>query len=253
MFDTLFLMDETYQRRIEAARQRAIARRTAAAVDWTPDLKWQPELNLKAASWPNWSLFPVQPAPGLTPTRKLTPDQCVDHGVFRYVERVLPRGHALLTASGNRRGTVMFDTDLVIPCLYDVRRGDINPWMSITPLEVLTLRAGTRHAYGHTVIAGLGLGWQLAQVLVKPKVTQVTLVERSPELIDWILPRVLAKVGPHHAQVDAVIGNAYDVVPKLHADVALIDIYPGYGGNTFVDCPNIERVWCWGSARRGGA
>lgn len=42
-------------------------------------------------------------------------------------------------------------------------------------------------------------------------------------------------------------------VPKLAADVALIDIFHSYGGNDFVACPYITRVWCWGSQYVNGS
>jgi hypothetical protein len=34
----------------------------------------------------------------------------------------------------------------------------------------------------------------------------------------------------------------------MTADVALIDIFPHYGGNEFPRCPSIKRVWCWGAS-----
>ena len=51
-----------------------------------------------------------------------------------------------------------------------------------------------------------------------------------------------------------VVGDAADgaeavaKIVELLPDVALVDIFPGYGGNSFPRCPNIGRVWCWGSA-----
>lgn len=262
-----FLMDEHMQRRMEEARQQTVQRRTGAAVDWTPDTPWRRELNITAKSWQRWSLFDVLPMPGLA--QDVAPEHHVDSPLasFRYVERVLPRGEALSTVSGSTRGTVMFDGDVAIPCLYELRRltDRANPWMSITPMEVMTLRVGTRAAVGDVVVAGLGLGWQLTQVLLKRSVTRVTLVERSLDLVEWILPRVLEKMTSHcirhsdaqyvvsmdgvtEKRLDVIVDNAHNIVPKLHADVALIDIFPNYGGNTFAACPHIKKVWCWGAA-----
>jgi len=35
----------------------------------------------------------------------------------------------------------------------------------------------------------------------------------------------------------------------MTADAALIDIDKSYGWNTFPYCPNITKVWVWGSAK----
>ncbi len=223
--------------------------RLCHAVDWHPETAWQPELNFTARSWERWSLFSVRPARGARPIERVRARERVDSptGRFRYVERVLPAGVAIATYDGERLGTAMFDGDVVVPCLYELSRETSAPWMSLTPMEVLTLRQGTALAKGHTVVAGLGLGWQLAQVLARGA-TRVTLVERDQELVDWVLPRVLDAVAGHAvtAPIEVIVGDAYQVVPTLEADIALIDIYPRYGDNTFPACPNIERVWCWG-------
>ncbi len=223
-------------------------RRLAQAVDWHAETEWQPELNLNARSWERWSLFSVRPAPGARPIERIRARERVDSPTsrFRYVERVLPAGVAIATYSGSRLGTVMFDGDVVVPCLYECGRGTA-PWMSLTPMEVMTLRPGTRLAAGHTVVAGLGLGWQLAQVIAVGKATRITLVERDQELVDWILPRVRSQVASAASvPLDVIVGDAREVVPALAADVALIDIFPSYGDNLFPPCPRIGRVWCWG-------
>jgi hypothetical protein len=64
----------------------------------------------------------------------------------------------------------------------------------------------------------------------------------------------MPKITPHLGQpVEIIVGDAYAVVPKMHADVALIDIFPDYGGNSFnVHCPNIAAIWCWGSSSTSG-
>ncbi len=219
------------------------------AVAWHPEAAWQPELNFTARSWERWSLFSVRPARGARPIERIRARERVDSptGRFRYVERVLPAGVAIATYNGSRLGTVMFDGDVVVPCLYERARDGTAPWMSLTPMEVMTLRPGTRLAAGHTVVAGLGLGWQLAQVIAAGKAARITLVERDQELVDWILPRVRSQVASAASvPLDVIVGDAREVVPALAADVALIDIFPSYGDNLFPPCPNIARVWCWG-------
>jgi predicted RNA methylase len=159
----------------------------------------------------------------------------------------------------------MFDGPVNIPSLHERGYDGVvwkeDPWMSITPMEMLTLRPGTKLAKGHTVVAGLGLGWQLAQVLAKRSVKKVTLVERSQELIDWVLPRVPG-IDACRDRLEIICGDARDVLANFAADVALIDIFPGYGSNEFFVTydnderfrggrsrpKNIPNVWCWGAS-----
>ena len=56
-------------------------------------------------------------------------------------------------------------------------------WMSLTPLEVESQELGFRHAFGNTVVMGLGMGWIAANCAMNPRVAQVTVVERDPEVI----------------------------------------------------------------------
>ncbi len=128
--------------------------------------------------------------------------------------------------------------------------------MSLTPAELMTLRPGTRMAKGHTIIAGLGLGHQLIEVAKRLPVKRVTVVELDEELADWIMP----VIRPHlRKKVDVVIGDAYEVIPKLKGDVALIDIFPGYGdGFRRVEelrraSPGIKKFWGWGTSEMTGA
>jgi hypothetical protein len=174
-------------------------------------------------------------------------------GNFRYTEVILPAGEWITVAQGNRRGDVCFDEDVAVPRLnaandHIIRENNQRsgfkdrPWMSITPMEILTQRPGLRRAKGHTVVAGLGMGWLLRQVALKKSVKKITLVEVSQELIDWVLPSLaLTK------DVDVICGDARTVLPDMEADVALVDIWMDYGGNSFKKCPGIDYVWCWGS------
>jgi len=51
-----------------------------------------------------------------------------------------------------------------------------------------------------------------------------------------------------------IVGDAYEVLPTLSADVALVDIFPSYGGNEAAmmqlrkRCPKIKKMWGWGTA-----
>ncbi len=261
-----FLLTDTQIRNMEELRLRDVARRLPLAVPWTDDIKWAPELTIQTKTFPKFRLFDVKPL-RFQDINSATMSQVVQSPGrhFVYAEKVLPKGHTLPTVCGRRRGTVMFDRDILIPCLHEVATFGSgwcrNPWMSITPMEMMTLRPGTKRAKGRVIVAGLGLGHQLIQVSKRTQVQEIVLVEKSRELVDWLLPRIKT----HLARPidDVVIGDAYKVLRKMVADVALIDIFPSHGSNSFTEwvpvsptvsarreqpipTPGIKSIWCWG-------
>ncbi len=91
----------------------------------------------------------------------------------------------------------MWDGPVSIPALherlsYNKDHWDQVPWMSLTPMEMMTMRHGTKRARGRVIVAGLGLGHQLIEVSKRKQVKEIVLVEKSQELVDWILPRTNA-------------------------------------------------------------
>lgn len=246
--------------RLEADLQR----RLATCVPWSRKTQWQPQLDIQAASYPTINLF-AEVAPSTGEVNDLDPaaGECVDSptGRFRYVLRVHPRGVQLQTWWGRQIGSVLFDGDVLLPVLFEREDSDPSrpfrrfPWMSLTPAELLTLRPGTKMARGRVVIAGLGLAHQLIEVGKRNAVDSIVVVERSHELCDMIMPRamsVLAELG--RTQVEVVVGDAFKVLPKLKADVALVDVFPAYGDNRKAmvalrkQCRNIRKLWDWGAS-----
>ncbi len=57
-------------------------------------------------------------------------------------------------------------------------------WMSLSPHEIESQELGCRHASGHTVVMGLGMGWVAINMALNPKVIMVTIIERDPEVIE---------------------------------------------------------------------
>lgn len=56
-------------------------------------------------------------------------------------------------------------------------------WMSLTAHEVESQELGFRHAFGNTVVMGLGMGWIAANCAISPRVTHLTVVERDPDVV----------------------------------------------------------------------
>jgi hypothetical protein len=253
---------------LTADQQRALIERHRLRLGqcepWSSALAWKPELNIQGATYKVLELWPGLAASD-APVDALEPGQFVDSPSrrFRYCVRLHRAGQTLLTWWGAQVGTVLFDTDVIIPALYQARgptdpgNGDWceTPWMSLTPAELLTLRPGTRLARGRTIVAGLGLGHQLIEVSRRMQVKRVVLVELDQELVDWILPRIT----PYLKKPLAVhVGDAYAIIPTLQADVALIDIFPGYGdgfarvAELARRSPKIKKFWGWGTSEMTG-
>jgi hypothetical protein len=57
-------------------------------------------------------------------------------------------------------------------------------WMSLSPREVESQELGIRHAFGHTVVMGLGMGWVAINIALNSNVDRVSVIEHDPEVID---------------------------------------------------------------------
>lgn len=258
------------QRREQKARdEEALRERLTKAEPWTDKTPWRRQLTLTAASWQPRSLFTVEPTLCNDVNNETERDGkfvVSPGGKFLYCEKLLPKHGLLALLQGSRKGNVLFDDVVRIPSLHE-RSGEskywrAEPWMSLTPSEIITQRPGYRLARGHVVVAGLGLGWALVDVFRKRSVTKVTLVEISQELVDWVMPALAPHLRGLGKDFDTIVGNAKDVLVDYKADVALIDIFPDYGSNDFWvnggdgkrfsgRPKNIDTVWCWGSAPMG--
>lgn len=242
-----------------------VRRRLASCVPWSRSTRWQPELNITGASYKTLNIFP-EVRPSDREVYDLRPGEFADspNKEFRYAVKLHRRSHPLTTWWGPNLGTVVFDDDVEIPILFQRKEGgepgewNVYPWMSLTPGEILTLRVGTKLAKGHVVIGGLGLGHQLIEVSKRNAVKEITLVELSQELVDWYLPQVVPHLGGKKLNVH--VGNAFEIIPTLKADVGLLDMFPRYGENHAPTkqlarkSKGIKKMWGWGTSeepRRG--
>jgi hypothetical protein len=255
-------MTPKMRREQEERRKQDLEVRLAKAEPWTAKTPFRRSLTLTAASWQPRSLFHVEPTMCNDVNNEDKPEgkfALSPSGRFLYCEKILPAGAPLALHQGSRKGTVMFDGPVRIPSLHE-RSGTskhwrADPWMSLTPSEVITQRPGYKLARGHVVIAGLGLGWALTDVFKKRTVSKVTLVEISQELVDWVMPVIAPQLRGLGKDFTTIVGDAKEVLRDLKADVGLIDIFPDYGSNDFYvngggssRPKNIETIWCWGSA-----
>ncbi len=106
-------------------------------------------------------------------------------------------------------------------------------WMSTTPSEIESQQIGQAGAHGHTVVLGLGLGWQAANAALKPDVTHVTVVERDPAIIALIEDQgVLAQLPPEaQGKIEIVTADANFWKPAAPVDTLLADIWEKTDGD----------------------
>lgn len=148
------------------------------------------------------------------------------------------------------KGAVMFTGPVHIPVLIGAGG---NPWMSLTPNEVITLRDGVKWAQGNTLIAGLGMGWFTERVLQSSKVNHVTQVELDPDIINFFGGPLKEKYGDRIEFVQADIYDYLKMVDINNFDSAEFDIWPSlidaYHDEDFQaikDSHNGGLVWGWG-------
>jgi len=265
MLDIISFLNPEFAKNMREQEERANQRRlkTAEFVDWNPKIKWTKHLNIKAESYKQYRLFYIKSTDGPAKPNQTESGAFVDSptGQWRYMHPTIHAGQKLSTWYGSSVGDVMFDGSVTFPAIFERNNyhSDIiyenTPWMSLTPAEIISMRGGTRRAKGRVVVAGLGLGYQLIEVSKRKQVKEIILVERSQELVDWLLPRIKELMA---MPVEVIVGDAYKEMPKIKADVGLVDIFTGYGGNDWErdklrsTCKDIDYIWAWGASTVSG-
>ena len=100
-------------------------------------------------------------------------------------------------------------------------------WMSTTPWEIESQEIGLAAARGHTVVLGLGMGWQAANAALHPDVEHLTVVERDPGIIALIKEQGVLDQLPAAARdkVEIVQADADFWRPAAPVDTLLADIW----------------------------
>lgn len=131
----------------------------------------------------------------------------------------------------------------------------LETWMSLTPFEIESQELGCHHAFGRTVVMGLGMGWAAGETALNPNVTRVDVVELDPDVLAvaeaqgtfrQLPPEAAAKVHLHNA-------SALDWVPDEPVDTLLADIWLPLNGDERVEevrrmraNTGASRVYFWG-------
>ncbi len=213
-------------------------------VPFDPNFKWERRITFTADSYTKWlkDTFPIIKT--LTPiSRNEALEKSIDQYGIEVGDKVLyllsmpmwdyqasyffstPRltRVGLSIYRGNTEGTVYFDKAIVIPVLAD--SSSLEPWMSLTPNEILTLRGSIRRAKNDTAIAGLGMGWVARKILERKQVNKLTIYEKCSEVAEYFGRPLTEDFGD---RVSIACCDAYAADWMKH-DVALWDIWSSYG------------------------
>lgn len=132
--------------------------------------------------------------------------------------------------------------------------------MSDTPAEVGDAKWFVAEATGDILVGGLGLGIVARQLLDKPKVGHVTVVEISPDVISLVHPYLKPKYGGY---LDVIQADIFDWKPPngYKWDYAWYDIWDTICGDNFYEMGRLkrkfrryatkQRCWCERETRRG--
>lgn len=124
-------------------------------------------------------------------------------------------------------------------------------WMNITPIHNETIKQMYSHydiAYGNVLVTGLGFGIASLWIASKASVRHVTVVERSPEVIEAFLA---SNEKPDNMTI--ICQDANEFTSDQHFDCILSDHFENEGFQTIIDSmnalvkrvPNHDVVWFW--------
>jgi hypothetical protein len=113
-------------------------------------------------------------------------------------------------------------------------------WMSNARDEVDSQTPHVATAFGHTVLMGAGMGIALFNLLSKPDVTRVTLIERDPLVIELLRQSTDFETWPGIEKLHIEITDALVYVPDLPVDHLYADIWATPGEPQSI--PDMQRI-----------
>jgi hypothetical protein len=249
-------------------------RKTETIVDWDPNFKFGPSYTFNADQFEAWVQQALPQAKGLKVVGGTDVDAVKKHGLhiggdyYLYNRRVpthirctpsfldwrrkpwTERFGLKMFQAGRRIAYARFDRATAVPILSDVNVID-RPWMSLTPNEILTQRAGVRRAKGNVFVAGFGLGWFTREILKRKKVKHVTVVEVHEGVIEKLAEPLVAE---NKKRLTVIHDEAWHYLKTTRKkfDSYLFDIWAGWPNAHYDrDFQNFKRehkgkVWGWG-------
>lgn len=110
--------------------------------------------------------------------------------------------------------------------------------MSNTPSEIDDHWKFIRKASGKVLVGGLGLGMVLKCLLDKNDVTKVTVIEKSPDVINLVASAYIAD-----PRVEIINADIFDYKPTEHYDCAWFDIWDDISGEEYPEMKKLHRKY----------
>lgn len=104
---------------------------------------------------------------------------------------------------------------------------DGNVWMLDVPSEAATIDPCAAKASGNVLTFGLGIGYFIYMAMLNPKVTSITVVEQSQEVIEMFQTYLYPQF-PQHIKVNFICGDAFDYFNEATIasyDYVFVDIW----------------------------
>ncbi|MBR2615339.1 MAG: hypothetical protein IKC69_01525 [Clostridia bacterium] len=153
-------------------------------------------------------------------------------------------GKILLTEAHYERGEYFqydmprLDEELVVPRIGffpkkvrfpAVYEGNV-PWVSVCPSEVYSMTPDVADAHGRVLVLGLGLGYYPFHVSLIDKVREITVVEKSPEILKIFREELLPHF-PKKEKIRLVEADAFRFMEEVENgryDFCYADIWEGW-------------------------
>jgi hypothetical protein len=132
---------------------------------------------------------------------------------------------------------------------------ELEPWMSLTPSEIESQELGVYHARGHTVCAGLGLGWMALNLAARPEVTKVSVLERDPAVITLFHVALDTSIlaDDEFEKIEIIETDCTACAPEEKVDFLYADIWLHYAEpetlpqvRAMLDNTKAPEVYIWG-------
>ncbi len=119
-----------------------------------------------------------------------------------------------------------FTQKVAFPAVYE---GNM-PWVSVCPSEIFSMTPDVAPASGRVLVLGLGLGYYPFLISNKEDVKEITIVEKSPEIIRLFREEILPQF-PHREKICIEQEDAFHFLEKTEEgefDFCYADIWEGW-------------------------
>lgn len=87
-------------------------------------------------------------------------------------------------------------------------------WMTVTPMEINTIRPAVERAHGKVLAYGLGIGYFAYMAAAKDDVDSVTVIELNKDIIELFVTHILPQFGDAAKKITIVNADAFDYAEK---------------------------------------